>query len=397
MDAALDAAALRCGRLWQALDRPWAPAAVSLVAATVYVIVRLEVAAGGNIAMFVVAGKLYVDATHAPAGLPIRSLSGYDGQFYYRLALDPADLARTAFGIRLDTRSRVERIGYPALSWLFAGGRASLVPDSLVGVNIVALGALGLGGGLMARDSGWHALFGLTLSGYWGFLWSLGRDLTEITAAAFLVLGLYAFRRNHRVLAGLLLLGSVLSKETAVYPIAALGLVAMFGSRHREGTRRYLDPAWVIPAIGFLSWQGVAFAATGTIPILTSGGNNLGVPFVGLARAMHHYAGIASSTAGLLWWSQLAILVVVAVAAALALRRSPAPLHERIAWAGAAVLAASVATAIWLGDVGFRSIDTLFLFSWIVLLGTDRRVVRPLAGVSAAMWCVVCVQLIRFI
>lgn len=391
------AAKLRLGHVVGAVDRPWVPAVVSLVAATVYVIARLEVAAGGNIAMFVVAGKLYADVAHVPAGLPVHSGSGYDGQFYYRLALDPGDLRRTAFGIRFDTRSRVERIGYPALSWLFAGGRASLVPDSLVGVNIVALGALGLGGGLMARQAGSHALWGLSLSGYWGFLWSLGRDLTEITAAAFLVLGLYAFRRDHRVAAGLLLLGSVLSKETAVYPIAALGLVAAFGANHRTGTRRFLDPAWVIPAVGFLAWQGVALAATGVIPILTSGGSNLGVPFLGLARAMDHYARIASSTAGLLWWSELVILVAVAAAAALALRGSPAPLHERIAWAGAALLAASVATGIWLGDVGFRSLDTLFLFSWIVLLGTDRRVMRSLAGVSAAMWCVVCVELIRFI
>jgi hypothetical protein len=42
---------------------------------------------------------------------------------------------------------------------------------------------LGLGGALLARDSGRHVLWGLVLPGYWGYLWSLGRDLTEISAA----------------------------------------------------------------------------------------------------------------------------------------------------------------------------------------------------------------------
>lgn len=140
-----------------------------------------------------------------------------------------------------DRRSRLERIGYPALAWLTAGGRASLVPDSLVAVNIVALGALGLGGGLLARDGGRHAVWGLVFPGYWGYLF----------------------------------LGAVLCRETAVYPVAALGLVGMLGRDHRQGIRR------------------MEFAAS------------------------------------LLWWSELAILVAVTAAAVWSVGRTSAPLYER--------------------------------------------------------------------
>jgi len=60
------------------------------------------------------------------------------------------------------------------------------------------------------------------------------------------------------------------------------------------------------------------------------------------------------------------------------------------------LLAVSPAPGIWLGDVGFRSIDTLYLFGWIVLLGSSRRL-WPLAVASALMWGVVCVELVRFV
>ena len=74
-----------------------------------------------NIGRFVLAGQLYVNAAQAPKGLPILAdNTGYDGQFFYRLTLNPSDLHNTAFGITLDTAcpiiarcqgSRVSRSG----------------------------------------------------------------------------------------------------------------------------------------------------------------------------------------------------------------------------------------------------------------------------------------------
>jgi hypothetical protein len=46
--------------------------------------------------------------------------------------------------------------------------------------------------------------------------------------------------------------------------------------------------------------------------------------------------------------------------------------------------------------VGFRSLDDIYLLSWVVLLMQPRRVTR-LAIVCGGMWCVVAVELIRYI
>ena len=64
------------------------------------------------------------------------------------------------------------------------------------------------------------------------------------------------------------------------------------------------------------------------------------------------------------------------------------------------LLALSTATGIWLGDVGFRSLDDTYLMSWVVLL--FRPPLRPLAsspGRSSALgtWFVVFVELVRSI
>jgi hypothetical protein len=73
-----------------------------LILAVAFVLVRLGIAAHGDISVFVQAGTQFVNPSRAPHGLAIRSGAGYDGQFYYRLALEPWNLARSAHGITFD-------------------------------------------------------------------------------------------------------------------------------------------------------------------------------------------------------------------------------------------------------------------------------------------------------
>ncbi len=84
--------------------------------------------------------------------MPVAKTYGYDGQFFYRLALNPLNFHHTAYGITMDRPYRFMRIGYPALTWLVSAGQHSLVPVMLVVVNIAAIGALGyLGARFAAR------------------------------------------------------------------------------------------------------------------------------------------------------------------------------------------------------------------------------------------------------
>jgi hypothetical protein len=343
-------------------------------------------------------GRRNISRSSLPRGIAVVARGGYDGQFYYGMALDPANFARTAFGIRLDTFSRLERIGYPTIAWLLAGGRRSLVPATPIITNAIALGTLGLGGGLLARDSGRHAMWGLVLAGYWGYLWSTGRDLTEITAVAFLVLGLYFYRKDRPRLGGALMLSAVLSKETAVYVVLVIALTRLVRLMMRSDPRPLgsIDVAWGLPLFPFSSWQFAVFAGTGTLPLTASGQANLGQPFVGLVDGLRHFLSDPLHVSSLLRLGEFAALAILVIAAATSIRSSSAPLHERLAWVAVVLLTICVAPSIWLGEVGFRSLDDVYLFSWIILLGTSRRL-WTLAAIAGITWLIVAVQLIRFL
>ncbi len=378
-------------------QRPLAVAAVSTVAATVVAALRLLVATNGHIGRFVVAGTQYTDPARVPPGIPVGSGSGYDGQFYYRIALSPFDFATHAFGIRVDNTVRFGRVMYPFLAWIVAGTRDGAVPWTMVAVNIAGIAALGAMGAVLARDGGRSVWWGLLLPGSFGFLWTLSRDLTEITEAAFLVAGLLALRRGRPVLAGAALAGAVLSRETALVAVACIAVVQVAAWwRRRDGPERALFAAWIIPLVSFAAWQVVVLVGTGQLAAVGSGQRNVGVPLLGLGRGISHYAGRLPDVGALLWFGELAVVVALVTTAALALRRSRAPLHERLAWGAYVVLALCLAPAIWLGDVGFRSLNDVYVLSCLVILASARRP-QVIAVVLAGSWLVVAVELIKFV
>ncbi len=418
------------------LDSPVVPMVVAPVLATLFVVLRWSHAARHRLGNFVLLGSHYVTGTSATRGIRIRGGNGYDGQFYFRLALDPFDLSRRAFGIRLDSLSRVERMGYPFLSWVVSGGHHGAVPLAMVIVNVAMTAVVALAGGLLAKAVGRHALWGLAFAGYWGYLWTLGRDLTELTAAAFVMLGLAALVRRAPMWAGLAFLGAIVSKETSVLLISVLALSTLYLRWHGRPTLlspadvadtpaptgiaamrlRPSDIAYALPLAAFVAWEAVLLVATGRLPIFKSGGENLGVPLVGAYRGLVHYLGLLPHYNALLWVGELGVLVLLALGAALALRH--APFEFRCLWVVSVVLAVCTATGIWLGDVGFRSLDDAYLMSWVVLLflpragegrtATGSKLALTLAPalkldllpwkvLCIGSWCVVFVELVKYI
>ncbi len=370
---------------------------------------RLAVAGQGNIASFIIVGANDAQRSRIPPGVPVYRGSGYDGQFYYRLALDPLAWGHRAFGITLDNIYRIDRIGYPALAWLVAGGHRPFIPAALVLVNVVALGALGGLGAALARDAGRPAAWGLVFAAYWGLLWSLSRDLTEVVTAAAIVAGLLALRRDRSLLAALALTVAVLSRESVLILLGALCLArfidwskALVGAaprrrallhRSRRTGLSALDLAWALPIVAFVAWQGAVYATVGMLPITASRSSNVGVPFVGSARGFAHYLRLLPSWAALLWFGELTLLIIFGVIAALSYRDTEALLHERLAWIGYGLLTIALAPSIWLGDVGFRSLVEFYLFSWVVLMSSRRRLDVPFLLVALA-WLAVCIELV---
>lgn len=399
----------RLRSLARLLDRRWGIGLIAGAAACVVVGSRIAVAGKGNPGQLILLGRSSTTRGYHYL-IPVHT-SGYDGQYYYRFALGPFHFARTWAGITLDTFGRFNRISYSVLGWIAAAGRPSAVPWSLLAVNVVAIAALGWLGASLARSAGHHALWGLVLPAYGGFLWSLGRDLTEIVESAFLVAGLLALRRGRPVWAGILLIGAVLGRETAMGLVGALLVGDLVGRiqplqswlrRHgqivEDGTVT-LTAAWLIPLLAFVGWQLAVRAETGTFPLSASGQANLGPPLVGFVHALRRYTALFPHHASLTWFASLFVLVVVVVLAGTTLARSAAPVYERLAWSVYVLLGVCLSKGIWLGDVGFRSLDDLYVMSIVLLLTSARltvsRPIRLLPILSTAAWVLTAAQVVR--
>ena len=108
-----------------------------------------------------------------------------------------------------------------------------------------------------------------------------------------------------------------------------------------------------------------------------------------------NWPGLASA-ASFLSFGEPLVLTASAVSAAVSMHSTTVPIHERLAWAAVVVLAVCGASGIWRGDVGFRSLDDVYLFSWIVLLGYSGP---PLAvpGLGTTTWLVVALETLKFV
>lgn len=366
-------------------DRPVAVALAAGAAGALFVLARLAVVARGDTSRFVMAGTDFVDPTAAPAGLHVFTGSGYDGQFYYRLALDPLDLAHRAFGITLDAGFRVQRIGLSALSWIASGGHHALVPDAMIAVNLAALTVLAFLGALLARDAGRRAAWGLLVPGYWGFLFSIGRDLPEVVASCFLVAGIVLLRRNRPIAAGIMLAAAALTLETTLD--VAIAIFAVFAFEIVRGRRRpgRRDLAWLLPGLAFVAWQIAGWAATGVIPMRADTGDNIAAPLVNPIGATVHYLLHPFAATSLVWLGELFVLGVVTLVAGWSLRRAAVPPWVRLAWGIALLVALSLSHGVWYGTANFRGFEDLYLLSVIVLLGSRRRL-WPIAAIVAVAW-----------
>ena len=358
-------------------NRPAVAALIATLAASAFVLARWQTWAHGSISRFILVGRHFASLAQLPHGMPVAKTYGYDGQFFYRLALNPLNFHHTAYGITMDRPYRYMRIGYPALTWLVSLGQHFLVPVMLVAVNIAAIGALGYLGALFAVEGGRHALAGLLMPGYFGLITSLSRDTAEPLAAVCLLAGLLAVRGRRPVLAAALLAYGALTRETVMVAVAAIAIMRVIGilrGRTRAGRE---DFAWVIPAVAFAAWQVVVKAAIGSVPLLADGGRNAGAPFIAPLQAFRHnlaHVHLHQFEQYDLWFLELAILVCFSVAALLCLRSTNAPVHERLAFILYLFEICIVTPSTWNSlDADMRSFIEVYLLAVIILLGTPRR------------------------
>jgi hypothetical protein len=354
------------------LVSPLLPGLIAAAAATILVVARWAGWARHNIANFILVGRHFANPAQVPAGIPVQPTYGYDGQFFYRLALDPANLAQTAYGIRSDHSYRFMRIGYPALTWLLSAGQHALVPAVLIAVNVAAVGALGYFGGMFASQGGRNVLWGLLMAAYFGLITSVSRDTSEPLAAAFLLAGLLALRSRRPLLAALLLACGTLTRETVMVAVAAIGIVRVVTLARTRRLPGRDDLPWVLPSVIFAAWQAVILAVTGSVALATDGGRNAGTPFIAPLRALAfnlRHIEVTRFDKYDLWLLEFFGLALLCVAATVVLRASNARSWEKLALYLYIVEICVVTPNTWSSlDADLRSFIEVYLLAVIILL-----------------------------
>jgi hypothetical protein len=375
-----------------------APAAVPVALALVvgFVLVRLLLAT--PIAGFPVASDAFVDPARTPDRLVVTAAGGgYDGQFVYRLALEPWTTDRTADGITLDNPAyRQQRIATPVLAWTVGllPGVSTLL--ALLLVNVAALTVAAVFAVRLAGALGRHPLAGLVLALPAGMPISLGRTLTEPVAWAAVLAGLWYARQRRWPPAAAALTVAVLARETSLVVVAGLALAQLWRVLSRRDRRRdLLAPGWLaLPAAAGVAWQLVLLQVWGVLPVRAGGPGNLGRRPV-LAVLDTVAAGVPGPAVltVVVTAERVGVLVLFGYAAfTLATRRAGVTGGEAVAWTLA--VAMSLAVNGWTSDVQFlRAANEAIGLSVLVALSDRRsRLGRWALLLAAAMACGVALE-----
>jgi len=368
----------RTPALGSKLNRPLGPAVIAFVGWLGFALARWQIWAKGHLSLFVMAGHVYTHGGQLPRGFLLVPSAGYDGQFYYRLALDPANWHATAFGITMDQSYRYTRIGYPLVAWLVSAGQHQLVPAALVAINLIAVAAMAMLGGMFARESGRHALWGLAFAAYFGLVISVGRDTAEPLAEACMLGGLLAYRRDKYILtAGLFAFGAI-TRETILLAPAAIAVTRLIAMARRRTGPGLADLTWVIPAVVYGVLEvAVHFVVKGEFPLLANGSRNLTVPFTALVDALKYdFANINTShlspvDINLLEYATVGLFIAAGLAV---LWVTTAPAHERLAFVFFVLQLGLLSSQIWTSTFGDgRSLIEPYLMALVLLFATPRR------------------------
>jgi hypothetical protein len=217
--------------------------------------------------------------THFSEGNP-SGTEGYDGQFVYYIARDPAPERVAPY---LDVPAyRYQRILLPLLARGLSFGNEAALPWILALLGIVSLtvGAwvvekILVGWGV----NRWYAL----VYGLWtGFLLAIIVDLPEPLAYGLVAGGLLALERERRLLGWCLLGLSVFAKEVAMLFVVACVLAYFFQRRWRDVVA--LGLIGIAPFFVFQAWLWAVFGQPG----VGSGGAMSTpfewIPFMGILR-----------------------------------------------------------------------------------------------------------------
>jgi hypothetical protein len=205
---------------------------------------------------------------------------GYDGQFTYYIAQNPETASQY-----IDVPAyRFQRILLPISGRILALGQQSLIPFTLLVVNLIALagGTYILEQLLMSHNiSRWFAIgYGLSI----GVFGSARLMTTETLAYALVLLAIWLYQRDKWQWSAMIFALSVFSKEVTLIFVAGYILYLFTQKEWKRGLLFGL-----IAGIPFALWQLVLFNWFGAFGIGSGGNLATGfeiIPFMGFIRIL---------------------------------------------------------------------------------------------------------------
>lgn len=328
---------------------------------------------GYNPSYLISLGEKFVNFSQIPKNIIVWKNYGYDGQFYYRLALNPFTTKVEEFGITLDNPAyRHQRIIYPLISWIISLGNKNFVPTILLLVNFIAILLIGFIGGYFAQSLKLHSFWGLVFIIHPGFPYTLSRDLTEILQACFLLSAIFLIKRNNFLISAIFLTLAILTKETAL--IIVVVLLLTFKSRY-----------FIIPIIVYLIWQIVLFLIWGQTPVLLTNAA-FGTPLLGLGSYLH-------STLNLVTYSQrvgfiqLCFLLIFALTIFHSFASSRVLKFIKVVWILYFLMAIFYTSYIWVADIAFfRALTEFYIIGSVILISSKSKLKVFIFLLTTVIW-----------
>ncbi len=350
----------------------------SFLYTSVFVVVILLVSGrylvgGSDFSYFFVAGTDFVDGSKTPEPIVVNEGQGYDGQFFYRYALAPFNFSKTAYGITVDHVSyRMQRIGYPLLVWIASlGGRPSLVPFSLVLVNLFAfVGIFYFTSKLINYFKASEEFIFLPFL-LCGIYMSIAKDLSEVTELFFFIGSIFYFFKKSFFQFVLFASATILCRETAL--IAYIPLAGFVAFKQLNEKKINLNSLWmIIPFITFILWRTIIHEQVDAATII-SGSNNIGIPFLGIIQGFLGNLDISTTKNKLqlafwiiyfVWQIWLAIKVVTTIL------NDPKSLYQPLVWVYCtwALFALVLSAAIYIDDWSFVRVFSLWNMTGFLIL-----------------------------
>ena len=336
---------------------------------------------------FITAGYRYCDPSLAPEGLRISTPVGYDGQFYYRLALYPLTKQRVEYGITLDNPPyRQQRILYPVLARLVALGGTPWLPWSMIVVNYLAVCGLAFGAARIAELFAMPAIYGLAIPFFPGVLLALDRDLPDPLAISLMVFSLYLLHSRRITFAACVLALAVLTRETVILLAAALFVHSTWHALRRQS-------AWTesvllaIPLATYAVWQLWIFARWGTFGFAAGSGSLDHFPLksagILLIQAVQSALGFHPFLL-----VELLFLGAMTLLAAIVSIRSTVDSGVKLAWLMYLALVVFLSRLVWVEDWAFmRASAELMVLGFIIVIGARERRLLPIVfAPTIAIW-----------